>query len=59
MDQSGTTEEPNMRLNIKQTAKGSFYAEWTVRGNVIQEIKARNEEMQTYATDQVKKLNGS
>lgn len=57
MEKSDSTEEKNMRLNFKQTAKGIYYAEWTIRANTIEELKARNEQVRDYALEELKKLN--
>lgn len=57
MEQTETSQEKDYRLNIKQTAKGSFYAEWTIRGNSIEEIKSNNEALKTYVLEQLKTLN--
>lgn len=44
--------EPNMRLNIKQSAKGSKYWDITVRANDIEEIKQRLEQLKQIATEE-------
>ena len=54
----GSTEEKNMRLSFKQTAKGFFYCEYTARGNVIEEIEARINELESLALTKLKTLNG-
>ena len=58
METNGTTQEPFMRLNFSQNTKGMYFAEWTIRGNTIEEIKARNEELRNLALEELKKLNG-
>lgn len=57
MEQTETSEEQFMRLNIKQNTKGSFYGEYTVRGNTIDEIKARSDQISGYMLDKLKQLN--
>lgn len=32
--------ENKFRLNFKQTAKGDFYGEWTVKADTIEELKS-------------------
>ena len=58
METNGTTQEPFMRINFSQNTKGMYFSEWTCRGNSIEEIKARNEQLRTYALEELKKLNG-
>jgi len=57
MEQTESTQEQNMRLNIKQTSKGSYYCEFTARGNTIDEVKARIEELRGLDQEQLKILN--
>ena len=58
MEKNETSQEPNMRLNIKQTAKGDFYGEYTVRADCIEELEARSKEVSDYMQKQLKELNG-
>jgi len=58
MEKNETSQEPNMRLNIKQTAKGDFYGEYTVRADSIEELEARSKEVSDYMLKQLKELNG-
>ena len=37
---NGKTSEPLIRLNMKQTAKGEWYGECTVRGDTIEQATA-------------------
>ena len=39
------TQEPLYRFNYKQTSKGQVYCEVTVRGNNLNEVKQRIDEM--------------
>lgn len=39
MEENYKYEEPQIRWNIKQSAKGRLYYEFTVRGNTIEEVK--------------------
>lgn len=32
-------DEPKFRLNMKSSAKGEFYGEWTVKADTIEELK--------------------
>ena len=57
MEEEDSTEEKTMRFGIKSTAKGFYYADWTVRADSIEEIKAKSEELRQYALDELKKLN--
>ncbi len=57
MEENETTEEKSMRFAIKSTAKGFYYAEWTVRADTIEEIKAKSELLRDYALVELKKLN--
>lgn len=57
MEQAETTEQ-NLRISMKQTSKGFWYCEMTARGNTIDEIKQRFEELKKYALMQLDCLNG-
>ena len=57
MEQTNSSQEPNMRLNFKQSAKGQFQTEWTVRADCIAELEARNNQVKELALAQLKKLN--
>ena len=37
--------EPLYRFNLKQSAKGEFYGEFTVRGDTKEEVVTRSAEM--------------
>lgn len=45
MTEELTHQEPLLRFNVKQSAKGSTYCEFTVRGNTKEEIAKRADEM--------------
>ena len=47
--------EPNMRLNIKQSAKGEKYWDITVRGQNIEEVKERIKQLKELAEKEVSK----
>lgn len=38
-------QEPLLRFNVKQSAKGQTYCEFTVRGNTKEEISQRADDM--------------
>lgn len=57
MEQTETTEQ-NLRVNFKQTSKGFFYCEWTVRADTIENLKKRNEELKKYILMELDILNG-
>jgi hypothetical protein len=40
--------EPIFRFNTKESAKGFRYYEWTVRGDSIEELQKRNDEVRDY-----------
>ena len=48
-EESSNGVEPNMRLNIKQSAKGDKYWDITTRGNTIEEIKERIQKLKELA----------
>lgn len=58
MEESNQTHpviaEQNFRLNIKKNFKGEIGYEYTVRGDTIEEIKARNIEMQGFIHENIK-----
>jgi hypothetical protein len=58
MEITDSSQEKNMRLNIKQGAKGTFTGEFTVRADSIEELKARTDEMRDHMLSELKKLNG-
>jgi hypothetical protein len=41
-------QEPTFRLNVKESAKGFRYYEWTVKGDNFKELQERNEEIRKY-----------
>lgn len=41
-------QDPTFRINTKESAKGFRYYEWTVRGDSIAELTARNDELIKY-----------
>ena len=45
MSEEITYQEPMYRFNIKQSAKGDTYGEFTVRGNSTEEVAKRADEM--------------
>jgi len=47
--QNGKDELKNIRLNIKQSAKGREYYDITVRGDTIEEVKKLMDETRRYA----------
>ena len=49
--------EPLMRVNIKQTAKGVSYYDVTARGNTLEEVKQRLDDIVTLAKRTCMKLN--
>lgn len=53
---SGNTEK-NYRMNFKQTAKGVWSAEFTVRADGINELKERFQLVKGYVSDELKLLN--
>ena len=49
--------EPYFRLNFSQLAKGNFTADWTIRGDTIEEIKQRQDEIKPFVIKQLNELN--
>jgi len=47
--------EPVYRLNVKKNYKGSIAWEYTVKGDTLDEIDARNKAMRTYINENVEK----
>lgn len=48
---NGNQELKNIRLNIKQSAKGQEYYECTVRADTIEEVKKLMDETRKYARE--------
>lgn len=57
MERTDTTEQ-NFRLNFKQTSKGFWYCELTVRADTMDLLKSRFEELKRYALLQLDVMNG-
>lgn len=49
MQEENNGMEPNLRVNIKQSAKGDKYWDVTARGNTIEEIKERIQKLKELA----------
>ncbi|MAG77184.1 MAG: hypothetical protein CL811_10550 [Colwelliaceae bacterium] len=58
MEQTEQIQEPIYRVNMKQSAKGGWYADMTVRANTQAELETKFKDMKIYVLDQLKELNG-
>lgn len=58
MEKTESTQEKSMRLGLKQTSKGYWYAELTVRADTMEELDAKLAQLRDYALKQIKILNG-
>jgi hypothetical protein len=56
---AGEQKEPNIRVNMKQTAKGEWYSDVTVRGDDIDEVKKRLVEATDLAIKRAGELNAA
>jgi len=56
METNGT--EKTFRLSFKQSTKGVFTVDWSVRAETIEELQSLNKEVKQLALEQVKELNG-
>jgi len=52
------TNETNIRINIKHTAKGEPYYEVTAKGNTIEEVSQRLEQVLSLAEESMLRLKG-
>ena len=57
MEENGTVIEPTFRVNMKQTSKGEWYCEFTVRADKLDELKTKFSETKEFVVSEVKKLN--
>lgn len=58
MEQETVTTERNYRVNFKQTSKGFWYAEFSTRGDSIEEVRDRTQELKKEVLLQLDALNG-
>lgn len=58
MMEQTTASESKFRVNFKQSAKGSYQAEWTVRADTIEELKTLHEQCKNYVLLELDILNG-
>ena len=56
-EENGVVAEATYRVSMKQTSKGDWYAEFTVRAEEIAELKSKFEEAKEFITSELKKLN--
>ncbi len=57
MEQTEQISEPSYRVSMKQTSKGEWYGEFTVRADKIEELKSKFAEAKEFVVSELKKLN--
>ena len=56
-EENGVVAEATYRVNMKQTSKGDWYAEFTVRADKIEDLKTKFAKAKEFVTSELKKIN--
>jgi len=58
METTEQLSEPSYRVGMKQTSKGDWYAEFTVRAETRDDLITKFNDAKTFVLEQLKELNG-